>query len=520
MEGNELGIGQDQSAEESRRRALYESHRLNKLVMTNRVLLGRDSTSSNPRYSCMFYLPTFDGDGNWIGAARAVFRAPDMLSSLINTNMYVSVFDWFNNTQKFLHTTVPIERFDKDGDGTLVGDEEEQDSLLQWLQTTSTFGTNVSIPIDNNRNWTIWFTESPNFYSVTILPLRIRMWVSFASILIVTLFIVMAIISLVIFKRLLFSRLTTTFLDSKVTELRDTQQKMNDLIEKLSAEEQQVRHIMSILPLAICLCNSKGVLVYVNETFRQSLSWSERDISKNDVLLSQILPNVDIQTVLREKRKRITLNTVVRSHFGVDELFAVSISSAKRAKNWEKVARSKSSISNISFIVIIDTRSLETMSTDDNTKRPSIDSGSHDDSTDDSNTPRTNLSVYTEEDALFAQMWQHDTSLLQSFRDFCKREHSFEGILFWEQVCEYRRIDTTFERVERQRQIWGDFLNGHGSKYELNLSHVDMHGELQKVMRFLGQRHVFDGILQIVMNDLRIDLFVRYLKQRTADADE
>jgi Regulator of G protein signaling domain len=322
-----------------------------------------------------------------------------------------------------------------------------------------------------------------------------------------------------------WGRSTIQVLAKKLRELSRTKDRMHDLIETLSAEEQRTRLTMSVMPLAVCLFDAEGRMIFANESFQSAFHFAEQDAQAAKIHVGKLLPQIDFKPLFERRPKRFVVPTTsVLSAFQVEEQYAVSVTFLDSRQRQSPVRGAMRAIStggsgsnngnggsnanvkqtfDADFVVIIDTRSglTDTTASEGSSRRTS------------ESEPTARFANAAADDRMFESLFTHDTALMASFAEFCNREHAGEGLLFWRAVSEYRRVADVFGRVQRQRNIVDQFLAGHDkSKNPLNLpGGQGTEREMDKVRKMLGQAEVFDGLLALVMHDLRHDVFERFL---------
>jgi CHASE1-domain containing sensor protein len=456
----------DSSSEAVRYAAIQRAVETRTLTITPRLVLVRDGTVALQVFGAVFPM---NNPHEHSAVIRGVFRMDELLSTLRITKSHfkIAVFD---DSTDAAHLNAAFVY------GNLNQGYTEKEKIEKIVHCTR---HSVTIA---DRQFTIYFVPMDCFFA-SMSRNYSQKWIVLVVTIVVSVVLAIATLILLIVKTLL----SKSFVSGAIGEntlLSQNNQRLETLLDKLSAEEQRFRVILSIVPYALIVVDHDGLCIDCNKAFRAKFGYSKHHLVESS--FNTLFPNFLAPLDMFTKASGTEISTVLKSKFGYTMEVQIAISTTNFNKE-DIYHHTRDKQEDILYVIMI-------VSSDDY-KKTVIDRSA------------TDLQSELE----FCEILYHPEKR-SGFKRYCIQHQNEENILFVEAVLEYKLVESTSDRVRIQQQILDNFLKEKG-KYELNIARCHVNDELPILSNGLGQLDTFDNLFKIVCVQLRVDVFNGYKRE-------
>ncbi|KAL9643125.1 hypothetical protein ABK040_003924 [Willaertia magna] len=292
----------------------------------------------------------------------------------------------------------------------------------------------------------------------------------------------------------------------RTNELSVSYSQLGLLLERISTEEQKTKKILNSIEDALVTINTFGNIIYCNSAFYKMFKFQENDIFGNKKLyIQQIVPNLDI----KELFENLTNNNNNNS------LLDTVISPNKDYKAITKVGKDFPVRVNLNFCNLYVNDFIQDKDNLDTNKIIQQERACiiliHDLSDKLIQEKENNETLFggmTKERIQFQQMFDN-TLMRLDFKEFSKRFKTEENISFLEDVQVYKHTNSLQERVQRQNDIYNNYLKPDAKKL-LNISKEQLELYSFKTSKGLGEIDLFESLEKIVIENMLHDSFKRW----------
>jgi CHASE1-domain containing sensor protein len=281
---NLAAFGFDSAASPVRMAAIAKCNATGDISATGKTIVATAIGKKAP--GTLLYAPVYDSAKNFIGTAGGVFQIDVLLLAAVSDQdlqkLVIVLFDSNANATDvenyFLYSSI---RNGQVGWGN-VSTMTTADHMRVVSNAAFTSRTSVQV---GDRNWTVVYVPTEAYMNDFQQPDK---WIALFTPIVICAWIVIVIVVVSVMKRLQYVSEIKSLSKQKVELLQESQSKLNELLNRISEAEQNVRVAMNEMVDIVLVVDEVGKILEVNEVFRKLLKYPERDID----CLDRIFPDV------------------------------------------------------------------------------------------------------------------------------------------------------------------------------------------------------------------------------------
>jgi CHASE1-domain containing sensor protein len=285
---NRLAIGYDSAASTVRYNAITRANASRSISTTGKTVVATAISKISP--GTLLYAPVYDTNNNFVGATSGVFQIDALVlvsatASVLHDIIVVLFDDGVNATlpdQYFLYSSISNGQAGYGNVSTMT----TQDHLNVVKNAPLITSQNIVI---GDRNWTACFVATNSFMIQYQVPDK---WIALFTPIVVCAWIVIIIVTVSIMKRLQYVSEIKSLSKQKVELLQESQSKLNELLNRISEAESNVRLAMNEINGIVMVVDELGRTLEVNDKFKELLKYVERDTDCMDRIFPDVGKNL------------------------------------------------------------------------------------------------------------------------------------------------------------------------------------------------------------------------------------
>jgi hypothetical protein len=477
------GIGYDSASVPMNRRAIDRALDTKKIAATRRTKI---ITTAPNVYSFIIYAPVYR-DGEFIGFTDGTVASNRLIETalggpFLDSTAIVSLYD------------VPLEYVYEDDPVycSIRGPHQARTVTLSTNNMTLLQQSDYQA-IANNAPFKATYNVrvADRMYSIVMIPTTDFMnetgpdkWIALLSI--ITCSVGFSFIVFIFAKRIQYYGYVQNLSRERVQILEDSQQRLQQLLDKIAVQEKRTRDVMDSIPDFLITINAVGIIQQTNACFDRSFAFTAKDY-ENGVNVSKIFPDLkpnfydvadELQTVdTRAKCRLTTIPVQISVRMFLD-----------RPRYWEQEENTQTNKE--AYLIV-----ARNMSDRDVMRKRSA---------------HTNRSVIDQRFIDFDNQLRQ-TEFRTAFKKFCEKEFNSENIEFLEAVAAYRRAPLE-KRVQMQGEIFDRFIRIDAERQLNTDSDLKLEYSL-RVSKSLGDVTLFDDLEDKVKDMMLHDSYARFMQQ-------
>jgi PAS domain-containing protein len=466
-------LGFDYLSEYNRGVSCIKANQTRKISITPKLKLNRDSKIGNALIAPLFNRTT----GEFFGVIGGAVATSDLINSALKNvtqDLLVSVYDIspdvVNNTeQSFMWTSYKL------NDPTKEATSKDVDALIadSWFTSSMDFDY-----ID--RKYKVIFIPTDDFIYMYISPEK---WIAVASGLVLSLLlIVMMIIWFFIGRIIRHRKVRIAFMEQlrrmdaeKVTLLETNKVKLQKLLNRIGDQERKTRLIINTIPDFIIVLDQNGRILHSNTSFEKTFGVTQDDFSKG-MDVCRVFPQLDKSFYLNDCTR---LETTMMSKLRLEMTVMLTVRSLRTDLTSDEDG---------SYVIIGHSTTTSSIVRNSSSAKPSQEG--------------------------FMKRWK-DPEFRKRIRDFARKEHNDENIVFLERVMVYKKKPLEV-RVEMQDELYHLFV-ADDAEMKLNIN-ANQRLEMKNLLeRTVGDIDVFDTLEEFVRGMIVLDIYPRFLASENVE---
>ncbi|KAL9652777.1 hypothetical protein ABK040_010810 [Willaertia magna] len=293
----------------------------------------------------------------------------------------------------------------------------------------------------------------------------------------------------------------------RTKELANSHSQLLVLLERISAEEQRTKKIINSIEdgIVTVTVEESPKILHCNTAFYRIFGFSDVDVINGRVALLNIIPSINLLAEQKKELNDAILEVKGFTKLGKEVHLKVSLT-------FIKMFTKELDTSNIkNYKVTEDVQKQETacvLLIHNNTDRSKL------------------LKDLKEKEQLYSQLKERmefqemfdNHEKRSEFKEFCRKEHNLENILFLEDIQLYKSLGNIQERVNMQQEMFDKYIRL-DAEFQLNISQEDLQIYSFKISKGLGEIELFDGLEKIVVESIIHNSYKRWreVKQRSEE---
>ncbi len=290
------------------------------------------------------------------------------------------------------------------------------------------------------------------------------------------------IIAFLIIKRLHYNKQKQGLMLEKISLLKDRKEQMDDLMNKISLEEQKYRFVLNAIPYPIFTMSQQGTIRHANSAFLNLFYLNMQEHPSISNVMRQFKSMEEFETWYHSFKDAIPSISLV-DKFNIDHNFNVLV-----AKEVFQLVKTREEIS---VVMLQNADAQAVLLAFQN--------------------PHLSKSIDSITDNSMIKQILADKNLFAKFKVFCQETHDEDCVMFLEEVSKYKQKNKVSSRVELQQHIKQRYLVER-APHELNLPRQLLDKKVQELQT--GRVDDFDELELLAMNSLAQNSLHRFLARQ------